>query len=172
MDPNREARILRDTLLNEERGMAKFSQTPPPRPQLPPPHEKSRFLESNGMERSLATNIPDHPTAIQVNGLRQERTEGAMCPDIEGVGSYDARTLTGNWAEDRADKSARVSMRSAPRPAKGAVDVPTTYQELCKTARAPIPAKGSNADTIYTSGDARFSTGVREECRRRPTRRL
>ena len=58
------------------------------------------------MERSLATNIPDHPTAIQVNGLRQERTEGAMCPGyIEGVGSYDARTLTGNWAEDRADKS-------------------------------------------------------------------
>ena len=161
-DPNREARILRDTLLNEERGMAKFSQTPPPRPQLPPPHEKSRFVESNGMERSLATNIPDHPTAIQVNGLRQERTEGAMCPGyIEGVGSYDARTLTGNWAEDRADKS------YVPNQFKGSKGrewmFPTTYQELCKTARAPIPAKGSNADTIYTSGDARFSTGVREE---------
>ena len=33
----------------------------------------TQYLESSGLPRSLDTNIPDHPTAIQVNGLRQER---------------------------------------------------------------------------------------------------
>ena len=75
----------------------------------------TRYLESSGLERSLSTNVPDHPTAIQVNGLRQERTEHVMCPGhVYGVNSYDTRTLCGNWAEERCDKAYKPSTTKAP----------------------------------------------------------
>ena len=132
---------------------------------LPPPLTVTRYLESNGLERSLSTNIPDHPTAIQVNGLRQERTEHVMCPGhISGVNSYDARTLCGNWAEERCDKAYAPSELKA---SKGNDwQFPTTYAEMTKhIAPKVLPSKGSNAETMYTVAGSAFATGVKESSR-------
>ena len=103
---NRDAKAWTETLQNEARGMANFGIKRPPRRELPPPHRATRYLESTGLDRSLSTNIPDHPTAIQVNGLRMERVDGVVCPGyVEGVGSYDARVLCGNWSEEQIGRA-------------------------------------------------------------------
>merc|ERR1719231_1369890 len=120
--------------------------------QLPPPDNRTQYLESNGLYRSLATNIPDHPTAIQVNGLRQERTEDVMCPGyVDGVNSYNARTLCGNWAEERCDKAYLPSYHKAAS-GRNAWLYETTYAAQTKHAKDMVlPVAGSNADTLYTS---------------------
>merc|ERR1711988_1970299 len=93
------AALWSETLGNESKAMQNSINKPGKVSQLPPPVRRTQYLESSGLERSLATNIPDHPTAIQVNGLRQERTEHVMCPGhVYGVNSFDTRTLCGNWA--------------------------------------------------------------------------
>merc|ERR1711988_3440 len=95
------AALWSETLGNESKAMQNSINKPGKVSQLPPPVRRTQYLESSGLERSLATNIPDHPTAIQVNGLRMERTEGILFPgSLDGVGSYDARVLTGNWSEE------------------------------------------------------------------------
>ena len=55
-----------ETLGNEARATANSLARPAQRTVLPPPPHHTRFVESSGLERSLSTNIPDHPTAIQV----------------------------------------------------------------------------------------------------------
>merc|ERR1711871_367726 len=110
---------------------------------LAPPMRRTAYLESSGLERSLATNIPDHPTAIQVNGLRQERTEHVMCPGhVYGVNSFDARVLCGNWAEERADKSYVPSDLKASTGADWQFE--TTYGDMTKnTLSKVLPDKAS-----------------------------
>jgi hypothetical protein len=43
----------------------------------------------------------DHPMTINVNTLRASRAENG----VDGICSYDARVLTGNWAEKRSNKA-------------------------------------------------------------------
>lgn len=160
---NQRSKMWTETLDNEARGMANFTSKATQRKQIPPPHRRTQYLESNGLERSLATNIPDHPTAIQVNGLRQERVEGVVCPGyVDGVGSYDARVLCGNWSEERSDKSYVPSANNATTGRNWMWQ--TTYEALtAPTADRVRPPKGSNAATMYTDPASRFGTGVVEE---------
>ena len=74
-NPNVSAKLWGETLSNEDRAMRNSIERPAQRTVLPDPTRRTMYVESSGLERSLSTNIPDHPTAIQVNGLRQERTE-------------------------------------------------------------------------------------------------
>ena len=129
---NQKSKTLTETIQNEARGMRNSEVKPAKRRELPPPHRATRYLESSGLDRSLSTNIPDHPTAIQVNGLRMERVEGVAAPGyVEGVGSYDARVLCGNWNEERCDKAYKPSERKA---ATGrAWQWETTYEALSKS---------------------------------------
>jgi len=124
---------------------------------------RTHYLESSGLERSLATNIPDHPTAIQVNGLRQERTEHVMCPGhVYGVNTYDVRTLVGNWAEERCDKAYLPSSTKAPSGSDWQFQ--TTYGVMTKhTLDKVLPDKASNAATMYTHPSSTFATGKIEE---------
>jgi len=127
------------------------------------PSSRTQYLESSGLPRSLPTNIPDHPTAIQVNGLRQERTSGSLCPGyVDGVNSYDARTLVGNWAEERSDKAYRPSYHKAStcrQPSRWR----TTYMEQTEhSADKVLPERGSNAQTLYTSSKSALATGAVE----------
>lgn len=63
----------------------------------PPPQNAEVY------DRSLPTNVPDHPTAIQVNGLRQSATPLAHWSGyVAGVNTYNSNVLEGNWAEERA----------------------------------------------------------------------
>jgi len=162
--PNLKSKLLSETINNEARGMANFGMNiAPKRREIPHPVEKTKYLESNGLERSLATNIPDHPTAIQVNGLRMERVEGVVCPGyVDGVGSYDARVLTGNWNEERSDKAyvPSIGKQSTGR----AWMWETTYQALSASVKDRVrPAPVSNAQTMYTDPTSHFGTGKREE---------
>ena len=160
---NRDAKAWTETLQNEARGMANFGIKRPPRRELPPPHRATRYLESTGLDRSLSTNIPDHPTAIQVNGLRMERVEGVVCPGyVEGVGSYDARVLCGNWSEERCDKAYVPSDGKAS--TGRAWQWETTYEALSKSVADKVrPPRVSNAATMYTDPTSHFGTGKLEE---------
>jgi len=145
------------------KSMSNSLNNPVRREGLPTPHRGPSYRESNGLERSLSTNIPDHPTAIQVNGLRQERTVDVMCKGhVYGVNTYDTRTLCGNWSEERCDKAHVPSAWKAPSGSDW--QWRTTYQELTKhTQDMVVPQKGSNADTMYTSQKSQFATGNKEE---------
>jgi len=161
--PNQKSHLWAEMLTNEARSNMK------PKPQLdrgnlPPNPNHTKYRESNGLERSLATNIPDHPTAIQVNGLRQERTEGSLCPGyIAGVGTYDARTLTGNWSEERCDKKYRPSDHNQSRKNEWAYVTSTQEQarEVTKQHKC-LPERGSSAVTPYTHPESSLSTGHAE----------
>jgi len=161
--PNIAGALWGETLANEAKASANSLNRPAKRTVLPPPVVGSHYLESSGLDRSLPTNIPDHPTAIQVNGLRQERTEHVMCPGhVYGVNSFDARTLCGNWAEERADKSYLPSELKAS--TGNDWQWSTTYSEMTDNrADRVLPSKGSNAETMYTKAGSAFATGVREE---------
>ena len=100
---------------------------------------------------------------MQVNGLRQERTEHVMCPGhVYGVNSYDVRTLCGNWAEERSDKSYRPSTLKAP--SGNDWQFQTTYGQMTsELAHKVLPAKASNSETMYTHPSSSFATGVKEE---------
>ena len=160
---NQNAKTLTETIQNEARGMRNSETKPAKRRPLPPPHRATRYLESSGLDRSLSTNIPDHPTAIQVNGLRMERVEGVVAPGyVEGVGSYDARVLCGNWSEERCDKHYKPSERKA---ATGrAWQWETTYEALSKSVADKVrPSRVSNAKTMYTDPASHYGTGKLEE---------
>jgi hypothetical protein len=152
-----------ETLGNESRAAENSVRNPAKRFVLPPPTKHAAFLESSGLERSLSTNIPDHPTAIQVNGLRQERTEHVMCPGhVFGIGSYDSRVLCGNWAEERSDKSYVPSVGKAS--TGNDWQWSTTYRQMTENlADKVLPAPGTNAETMYTHPSSIFATGVKEE---------
>lgn len=65
-----------------------------------------------------------------MNALRQERTEDTLCPGyIEGVNSFDARVLCGNWAEERCDKAYKPSEHKRAGGGKS-WSYRTTYQDL------------------------------------------
>ena len=68
-NPNNSAKLWSETLGNEDRGATNSLRNPAKLIKLEDPMRKTAYLESSGLGRSLATNIPDHPTAIQVNGL-------------------------------------------------------------------------------------------------------
>jgi len=127
-----------------------------------PPTRHQRYYETSGLERSLATTIMDHPTAINVNSLRMERAENVFSAGyVDGIGSYDARVLTGNWGEERSDKSYTPS---AGKMAK--MGVPsmwqTEYMRLSEhVAGNVLPESGSNALNMYTHPDSAMYTGVR-----------
>ena len=162
MNPNISGKLWGETLGNEDRAMQNSKMNPTKRTQLPDPPRHTRFVESSGLERSLSTNIPDHPTAIQVNGLRQERTEHVMCPGhIYGVNSYDARTLCGNWAEVRCDKAYVPSVAKASTGSDW--QFKTTYNDMTDNlAHKVLPRKGTNSDKPSL---ARFT-----RCRNEPAR--
>lgn len=148
---------------NEERSLSNSISQPAKRTQLPPPHRGPSYRESNGLERSLSTNIPDHPTAIQVNGLRQERTVDVMCKGhVYGVNTYDTRTLCGNWSEERSDKA---HMPSSWKSSSGNDwQWRTTYNDMTEHVVGKVlPSKGSNANTLYTHASSKFATGIKEE---------
>ena len=161
--PNIAGALWSETLGNEKRAFDNSKAKPAKRQELPPPTRRTQYLESSGLERSLSTNIPDHPTAIQVNGLRQERTEHVMCPGhVYGTNSFDSRTLVGNWAEERCDKSYKPSLGKAS--TGNDWYLLSTYNEMTSNlAHKVIPSKGSNSETLYTHPDSSFSTGVRDE---------
>lgn len=70
---------------------------PAPLPARPPPVQQP-FQH----DRSLPTNVLDHPTAIQVNGLRQQATPLAHWSGyVAGVNTYNEGVLCGNWEESR-----------------------------------------------------------------------
>ena len=132
-NPNTSAKLWGETLTNESRAMQNSIAKPAQRTVLAPPPHHTRFVENSGLDRSLSTNIPDHPTAIQVNGLRQERTEHVMCPGhVYGVNSYDARVLCGNWAEERCDKSYVPPPNKMP---SGSIGMRTTYNDMTQNRR-------------------------------------
>jgi len=160
-NPNISGKLWSETLGNEQTAFNNSLKNPAARNVLPPPMRVTQYLESSGLGRSLSTNIPDHPTAIQVNGLRQERTEHVMCPGhVYGVGTYDTRTLVGNWAEERSDKSYKPSQHKAPSGSDWQFG--TTYSEMTQYAKT-IPEKASNAETMFTHPSSPFATGVKEE---------
>lgn len=163
INPNISGKLWGEMLGNEERAMQNSMSKPVKRTQLPDPPRHTRFVESSGLERSLSTNIPDHPTAIQVNGLRQERTEHVMCPGhIYGVNSYDARTLCGNWAEERCDKAYVPSVAKASTGSDW--QFKTTYNDMTENlAHKVLPAKGTNSVTMYMHERSPFATGTKEE---------
>ena len=152
-----------ETMRNEAKSVANSMARPAVRTVLPAPHRGPSYRESNGLERSLSTNIPDHPTAIQVNGLRQERVVDMLCPGhIYGVATYDSRTLCGNWAEERCDKSYTPSQWKAPSGSDW--QWKTTYGEQTKHTQGKVlPGKGSNAATMYSHPGSQFATGTVEE---------
>jgi len=162
-NPNIAGALWGETLGNEQRAVANSLARPAKRTVLPAPMVADHFLESNGLDRSLPTNIPDHPTAIQVNGLRQERTEHVMCPGhVYGVNSFDARTLCGNWAEERCDKSYVPSDLKAS--TGNDWQFQTTYGEMTNNlAHKVLPQKGTNSETMYTKAGSVFATGAKEE---------
>ncbi len=162
-NPNIAGALWGETLGNEAKASANSLARPAKRTVLPAPVRVAHYNETSGLERSLPTNVPDHPTAIQVNGLRQERTEHVMCPGhVYGVNSFDARVLCGNWAEERCDKSYVPSSLKAS--TGNDWQMTTTYGEMTKNREALVrPSKGSNADTMYTQGGSIFATGVKEE---------
>lgn len=160
-NPNISSKLYRETLNNETTAFNNSIKNPAARNVLAPPMRTHKYLESSGLERSLSTNIPDHPTAIQVNGLRQERTEHVMCPGhIYGVNTFDTRTLVGNWAEERCDKSYQPSVLKAPTGSDWQFQ--TTYSDMTQYTKA-LPNKASNAETMYTHPSSSFATGVKEE---------
>jgi len=162
-NPNNSAKLWTETLGNESKATQNSLLNPAKMSKLPAPVRRTYYVETSGLERSLSTNIPDHPTAIQVNGLRQERTEHVMCPGhVYGVNSFDARTLCGNWAEERCDKAYKPSEHKA---ATGSDwQFQTTYGDLTKhTLKKVLPDKGSNAATMYTHPASAFATGKVEE---------
>jgi len=149
-----------ETMRNEAKSVANSMARPSKRSELAAPHRGPSYTESNGLERSLSTNIPDHPTAIQVNGLRQERTADVMCKGhVYGVNSYDTRTLCGNWSEERSDKA------HFPKPLAGSGWTwETTYDAQTKHATVNVDLmKGTNAETMYTREGSKFATGKKEE---------
>lgn len=81
------------------------------RPPSLPPTKHAKYYESSGLERSLATAVMDNPMTINVNTLRTSRGEN----NVDGIGSYDTRVLTGNWAEERSDKAYKPSAAKAPK---------------------------------------------------------
>lgn len=67
-NPNLRSGQMAETMTREERSLAASVSRPVRRSVLPAPmrREGLQYVENNGMARSLSTNIPDHPTAIQV----------------------------------------------------------------------------------------------------------
>jgi len=161
--PNARSRLTGEVLNNEIRALGVTKNTFRPPLADPNPNHHVVYLESSGLARSLATNIADHPTAIQVNGIRQERTEDVLCPGyVDGTNSYDARTLVGNWAEERCDKAYTPSSHKI---ATGALPArwKTTYGvQTAHAARKVLPVKGSSAATMYTHPSSAFSNGIIE----------
>jgi hypothetical protein len=162
-NPNIQGKLFGEAINNESKAFANSMARPAKPTVLPPPVKVQHYNETSGLERSLPTNVPDHPTAIQVNGLRQERTEHVMCPGhVFGVNSYDARVLCGNWAEERSDKSYNPSDLKASTGNDWWME--TTYGEMTKNRSHLVrPPKGSNSDTMYTQKGSAFATGVKEE---------
>ena len=171
-NPNTSAALWGETLGNEQRAMQNSIEKPAQRTVLPPPPRVHRYLENSGLERSLSTNVPDHPTAIQVNGLRQERTEHVMCPGhVYGVNSYDTRTLCGNWAEERSDKAYVPAVKNAPTGRDW--HMTTTYNDmtanLTQKARSPWHAMPTTCvrrtlASLSASGVAFWSADVPDAC--------
>lgn len=151
-----------ETLRNEEKSIANSIASPANRVPLPEPYCGPSYRESNGLQRSLPTNIPDHPTAIQVNGLRQERAADILGKGHEfGVNTYDSRTLCGNWAEERCDKAHRPSAWKAPSGSDWQWQ--TTYNEQTSHASGlVVPKKGSNADTMFTQANSKVRRAHQE----------
>ena len=162
-NPNTSAKLWGETLTNESRAMQNSIAKPAQRTVLAPPPHHTRFVENSGLDRSLSTNIPDHPTAIQVNGLRQERTEHVMCPGhVYGVNTYDTVTLCGNWAEERSDKSYVPPPNKMPSGSDWYMR--TTYNDMTQNlAHKVLPTKASNSMTMYMHPKSQFSTGTKEE---------
>ena len=164
-DYNIKSHLWSETLGNESRAHANSLSNPAQLSALPAPVRRTQYLETSGLERSLSTNIPDHPTAIQVNGLRQERTVNVICPGhVYGVNTFDTRTLVGNWAEERSDKSYVPSGYKAPTGRDWAWQ--TTYMAQAEHATDKVlPIKASNAETVFTHPRSELATGVKEESR-------
>ena len=99
--------------------------------------------------------------AAQVNGLRQERVADVMCPGfVSGTNSYDARTLCGNWAEERCDKAYRPSEHKASRNNEWQFSTSSQAQaKIVKESHKALPAKGSNSLTPYTHPESELATG-------------
>jgi len=156
-------KLWSETMRNEEKSLSNSISKPVKRMDLPPPNRGPSYRESNGLERSLSTNIPDHPTAIQVNSLRQERTIDVMCKGhVYGVNTYDTRTLSGNWSEERCDKAHTPS----PWKASSGSDWQwrTTFDDMTKNMSDKVlPSRGSNAETLYTHVSSKFAMGTKEE---------
>mmetsp|Transcript_12703 Transcript_12703/g.37296 ORF Transcript_12703/g.37296 Transcript_12703/m.37296 type:complete len:245 (-) Transcript_12703:171-905(-) len=73
-------------------------ERPIPKVAVPRPPPSKVFQH----ERSLPTNVPDHPTAIQVNGLRQTATPlPHWAGYVAGVNKFKPGVLEGNWEADR-----------------------------------------------------------------------
>lgn len=95
-------------------------------PERPPPVSKAFVYD-----RSLPTNIPDHPTAIQVNGLRQSATTLSHWSGyVAGVNSYNEGVLCGSWAEARMNPG--LEPRSSMIPSANARNWATTTQQASK----------------------------------------
>lgn len=100
--------------------------------------------------------------ALQVNGLRQERVVDAMCPGfVSGTNSYDARTLCGNWSEERCDKAYRPSEQKASKNNDWQFGT-STQAEAREHAHKVLPARGSNSLTPYTHPASELATGQTE----------
>ena len=85
--PNNDQKLLTETYSNEDRAMQNSIARPAKRTVLAPPTRRTMYLESNGLERSLSTNIPDHPTAIQVRTRARRADARAACARrVLGVG--------------------------------------------------------------------------------------
>jgi hypothetical protein len=141
--------------------MAQGSRFMRTRPTTLPPSSHPKFYETNGLERSLATNVADYPTTINVNSLRMERVENGLCPGyVEGVGSYDPRVLSGNWAEERCDKAYKPSALKVAK-----MGIPSMWKtEYMRQTEAQadkvLPEPGSNSLNMYTHPKSKMYTGV------------
>jgi len=93
------------------------------------------------LDRSLPTNIPDHPTAIQVNGLRQSATVLAHWSGyVTGVNTFNDGVLCGNWEEARATPAPEP--RGSAIPSAHARNWGTTTQQSSKWLGDFQPAPG------------------------------
>jgi hypothetical protein len=111
------------------------------RPPSLPPTKHAKYYESSGLERSLATAVMDHPMTINVNTLRTSRAENVFCQGyIDGIGSYDARVLTGNWAEERSEMAYVPSAAKAPKMGNSTM-YRTEYMRLAEQAANKVSSE-------------------------------
>jgi len=130
-------------------------------PSTLPPSSHMRYYESQGLERSLATATLDRPTMINVNSLRMQRSENVFCPGyVEGVGSYDARVLTGNWFEERCDKAYKPSAGKMPKMGLRSMYQTEYMRQTERAAYNSMPPPGSNSLNPYTHPESELYNGV------------